>query len=120
MTIRLYFDEDSMRHALVEALRKRNVDTLTAFEAGTTEQTDEQQLEYAAARGRAIYTVAALKCPVRVRFRTVIVECGQTRQHGSAIFVQCGRFLSDPLRMARPTQITRRHHSGPPEAILCG
>ena len=56
MTIRLYFDEDSMRHALVEALRKRNVDTLTAFEAGTTEQTDEQQLEYAAARGRAIYS----------------------------------------------------------------
>lgn len=28
MTIRLYFDEDSMRHALVEALRIRGVDVL--------------------------------------------------------------------------------------------
>jgi len=55
VTIRLYFDEDSMRHALVEALRKRGVDVLTALEAGTTEQTDEQKLEYAAAQGRAIY-----------------------------------------------------------------
>ncbi len=56
MTIRLYFDEDSMRHALVEALRKRGVDVATALEVGTTEQTDEQQLEYAATRGRSIYS----------------------------------------------------------------
>ena len=56
MTIRLYFDEDSMRHALVEALRKRGVDVLTPLEVGSTEQTDEQQLEYAATQGRAIYS----------------------------------------------------------------
>lgn len=32
MTIRLYFDEDSMRHALVHALRSRGVG-MTAIEA---------------------------------------------------------------------------------------
>jgi hypothetical protein len=52
----LYFDEDSMRHALVEALRKRGVDLLTPLDVGSTERTDEQQLEYAAAQGRAIYS----------------------------------------------------------------
>ena len=31
MTIRLYFDEDSMRHALVLALRARGVDKLYGY-----------------------------------------------------------------------------------------
>jgi hypothetical protein len=56
VTIRLYFDEDSMRHALVEALRKRGVDVLTALEAGTTSQADQQQLEYATTQGRTLYS----------------------------------------------------------------
>jgi len=54
--VRLYFDEDSMRHALVEALRKRGVDILTALEAGTIEEPDADQLEYATTCGRAIYS----------------------------------------------------------------
>lgn len=33
MTIRLYLDEDSMRQALVQALRARGVDVMTALEA---------------------------------------------------------------------------------------
>jgi hypothetical protein len=45
-----------MRHALVVGLRKRGVDILTALEAGTTKETDEQQLAFAAAQGRAIYS----------------------------------------------------------------
>jgi hypothetical protein len=56
MTIRLYCDEDSMRHSLVLALRKRGVDILTALEAETTEETDERQLAFAAAQGRAVYS----------------------------------------------------------------
>jgi hypothetical protein len=56
MTIRLYCDEDSMRHALVMALRKRGLDVSTALEAGMTEETDERQLAFAEARGRAIYS----------------------------------------------------------------
>ncbi len=45
---RLYCDEDSMRHALIVALRKRGVDVTTALEAGMTEEPDEVQLAYAA------------------------------------------------------------------------
>lgn len=56
MKVRLYCDEDTMRHAMVMALRKRGVDVLTAFEAGTTAETDERQLAFAAAQGRAIYS----------------------------------------------------------------
>ena len=56
MTLRLYCDEDSMRQALVVGLRKRGVDILTSLEAGTTKETDEQQLAFAAAQGRAIYS----------------------------------------------------------------
>jgi hypothetical protein len=56
MTIRLYCDEDSMRHALVLALRKRGVDVLTVLEAGTIEDQDERQLAFAASQGRAIYS----------------------------------------------------------------
>jgi hypothetical protein len=56
MTIRLYCDEDSMCHARVLALRKRRMDILTAHEAGATKETDEQQLAFAAAKGRTIYS----------------------------------------------------------------
>lgn len=56
MTIRLYCDEDSVQHALVAALRKRDVDIQTSLEAGTTGQQDDRQLEYAATQGRAIYS----------------------------------------------------------------
>jgi hypothetical protein len=56
VTIRLYCDEDSMRHALVLALRKRGVDIITALEAGMIEETDERQLAFAAVAGRTVYS----------------------------------------------------------------
>ncbi len=56
MTVRLYCDEDSLRHALVLSLRKRGVDILTALESGMTGKKDEEQLAYAAARGLVIYS----------------------------------------------------------------
>ncbi len=56
MSIRLYCDEDSMRHAVVMGLRKRGLDVLTALDARTTEETDDGQLAFATARGRAIYS----------------------------------------------------------------
>jgi hypothetical protein len=49
MKLRLYFDEDSLTHALVIALRARGVDLLTALEAGMLERSDEEHLEYATA-----------------------------------------------------------------------
>jgi Domain of unknown function (DUF5615) len=54
--VRLYLDEDSMRRSLVFGLRARNVDVLTAAEAGMINRPDEEQLETAAAAGRALFT----------------------------------------------------------------
>ena len=54
--VRLYIDEDSMSHALVRALRSRNVDVITAFEAGMIECEDSQHLVFAANQNRVLYT----------------------------------------------------------------
>ena len=64
MTIRLYCDEDSMRHALALALRKRGVDVLTVLEAGTTEELDDWQLAFAASQGRAVYSDQGMSAPL--------------------------------------------------------
>ena len=55
MKLRPYLDEDPMRQALVESLRSRNVDVLTALIAGMIERDDAEHLEYAAAQGRVLY-----------------------------------------------------------------
>ena len=54
MTIRLYFDEDSMRHALIHALRARGIDVQTALDAGIIECADEEHLAFATAQGRVL------------------------------------------------------------------
>ena len=42
--------------ALVEALRARGVNVISALEAGNIERPDERHLQYAAAQGRVLYT----------------------------------------------------------------
>ena len=59
MTVRLYFDEDAVRHALVEALRKRDVDLITPLDVRMIQRTDEEQLDFAAKQGRTVYTFNA-------------------------------------------------------------
>jgi hypothetical protein len=49
-------DEDASEHAVVQGLRLRGIDILTTVEAGRSRATDEAQLAFAAAQGRAIYT----------------------------------------------------------------
>ncbi len=56
MTIRLYFDEDSMRHVLITALRARNVDVVSSLEARMIERKDEEHLEYATTYSRVLYS----------------------------------------------------------------
>ncbi len=56
MKLRLYIDEDSMSHALVEALRSRGVDVLTPLDAGTMGWSDEEQLQFASEAGCAIFS----------------------------------------------------------------
>jgi len=41
VTIRLYIDEDAMDKDLVQALRARGVDVMTALDAGMIEHSDE-------------------------------------------------------------------------------
>src|SRR5437762_1161098 len=52
----LYMDEDSMRTVLVQALRTRGVDVLTAQEAGMVGQPDADHLAFATGEGRVLCT----------------------------------------------------------------
>lgn len=54
--IRLYVDEDTQRHALVQAVRARGYDLITTLEARRLSQSDANQLAYATAEGRTILT----------------------------------------------------------------
>jgi hypothetical protein len=54
VTFRLYFDEDSMQHALVHALRARGFDVQTAVETAMIERTDEDHLAFATAQNRVL------------------------------------------------------------------
>jgi hypothetical protein len=54
---RLYFDEDSSSHALVEALRRAGFDGLTTNEARMRGQADEQHLAFAFAQERVLFTM---------------------------------------------------------------
>ena len=56
MTFRLYLEEDSMRRALIGALRARGADVTTALEAGMIERDDKEHLDYATAQGRILYS----------------------------------------------------------------
>jgi hypothetical protein len=56
VTVRLYFDEDSSRHALVRELRSRGADIVTAAEAGMLGKDDEEQLGWASQNDRALYS----------------------------------------------------------------
>jgi hypothetical protein len=56
VTIRLYLDEDSMDKHVVQALRARNVDVVTAFESDMIERTDKEHLDFASAQGRTLFS----------------------------------------------------------------
>jgi hypothetical protein len=54
VTIRLYFDEDSMWQALITALRARGINVETALEATMIERADADHLAYATAQDRVL------------------------------------------------------------------
>lgn len=56
MKIRLYIDEDSMHHALVQALKARGVDVVTAFDEQMIAHSDAAHLSHAAHLGRSLYS----------------------------------------------------------------
>ncbi len=54
MTIRLYFDEDSMSRSLVRSLRARGIDVTTAFDEGMIEMEDSEHLEFSTQLNRVL------------------------------------------------------------------
>lgn len=56
MPIRLYCDEDSMRHALVVALRSRGLDVTTALEDAMIDRRDAEHLDHATREGRVLFS----------------------------------------------------------------
>ncbi|MCP4708703.1 MAG: hypothetical protein GY869_08770 [Planctomycetes bacterium] len=54
--IKLYLDEDTISRALINALRSRNVDILTAKEADLIQIPDQDHLEYATSLNRTVFT----------------------------------------------------------------
>jgi hypothetical protein len=57
--VRVYFDADSMQRAVVAGLRARGVDVTTALDAGMTDRSDEDQLEFARSQGRVLFSFNA-------------------------------------------------------------
>jgi hypothetical protein len=55
-TICLYLDEDAMDRVFVRQLRGRGIDVTTPEEEGTRGLLDVEQLAFATAQGRVIYT----------------------------------------------------------------
>lgn len=53
---RLYIDEDSGDRSLVQALRARGVDVITAQEVGMIERTDDEHLQFALSQNRILYS----------------------------------------------------------------
>jgi hypothetical protein len=56
MRIRLYIDEDAMDRDLVNALRQRGVDILTALDAALIGHPDNEHLAFAASEFPALYS----------------------------------------------------------------
>lgn len=56
MTIKIYLDEDAQDGDFVSALLFRNVDVLTSGEAEMNGREDDEQLEFAAMKGRVLFS----------------------------------------------------------------
>ncbi|MCB9147666.1 MAG: DUF5615 family PIN-like protein [Caldilineaceae bacterium] len=54
--MKLYLDEDSQRNSLIRALRARGIDVTTAMEADLLGRLDEENLDYASAQGRVLFS----------------------------------------------------------------
>lgn len=54
--IRYYFDEDAQRRSLVQALRARGADVVTALDVNMIDRADGEHLAYAAENGRVLFS----------------------------------------------------------------
>lgn len=54
--IRLYLDEDAMRHSLAKGLKEKGIEVLTTLEANMVGKSDQEQLEFASKNEYSIFT----------------------------------------------------------------
>ena len=78
----LYLDEDVQSDALIEALRARGISVFTTSEAGMSNRSDDEQLQFATTQDRVLVT-----CNVAdfARLHTENVSAG--REHSGIILV---------------------------------
>lgn len=94
MTIRLYMDEDAMDKALIQALCARDVDVMTALDAGMIACQDAQHLEHATAQGRVLYSFN-----VGDFYRLHTAFLAQGRSHAGMVLAQQQRYsVGDQMR----------------------
>lgn len=55
--IRLYVDEDAAETAVIDGLRQRGMDVVSVFDAAMASATDEEQLAFALADNRTLYSL---------------------------------------------------------------
>jgi hypothetical protein len=76
-----------MQRAVVAGLRARAIDVMTALEAGTTRQTDEEQLEFARSQGRVLFSFNVF------HFARLHTEClSQGRMHAGIVLAPQQRY----------------------------
>jgi len=85
--IRLYLDEDSMQRSLVQALRARGVDVITALDAGLIGREDDEHLDYATRHGRVLCTFNA-----EDYYRLHCEYLAQGKSHGGMVLVRQQRY----------------------------
>lgn len=87
MTVRLYLDEDSMSQSLLQALRARGVDAVSALEDGMTGRSDDVHLEWATAQGRVLFSYN-----VGDFYRLHTLALAQGKSHAGIILAQQQRY----------------------------
>ncbi|MEW6128045.1 MAG: DUF5615 family PIN-like protein [Acidobacteriota bacterium] len=92
--IRLYLDEDAGSRSLAREFRARGIDVTTAASEGMLGKSDEEQVEFAKAQGRVIYTFNVSD------FYKIHADCiQQGKTHAGMILVHQKRFsLGEQLR----------------------
>jgi hypothetical protein len=93
MRVHLYLDEDAARHSLARELRVRGADVLTPPEAGMAGKSDEEQLAWASANGRAIYSFN--RCDF-CRLHKIWLPAG--RSHGGIILSRQDLGIGEQMR----------------------
>ncbi|MEG4318381.1 MULTISPECIES: DUF5615 family PIN-like protein [unclassified Microcoleus] len=91
--IRLYLDEDILERSLVKALRSAGIDVATTAEANNLSCTDEEQLIWATAQGRVIYT---LNVGDFCRLHKIYMEQGQ--EHSGIVMGRQSYSIGEQLR----------------------